>query len=415
VASLLLVDLINGRRKLSGLKITAGERVSLFKGRAGAMDLFIHNETGAARRVRLGLALPALIHSESEDMLVDLPAEAPVAKVEWKCSPAERGRFKALRCYFEEVSPMGFWALRSSSPISTELRVYPNLMAEKSVMAMLFLDRNQLGAHAQRQIGKGRDFEKLREYLPGDAMEDVHWKGTAKRGKPVTKVYQIERTQEVYIAVDCSRLTARQTNEFELPSSKGRDEQPAHTVLDKFITTALLVGIAAERQGDLFGLLTFSDTVHSLIRAKNGKEHFGICRDSLYTLRPRSVTPDFEEVCSAIRLRLRRRALIVFLTALDDPLLAENFMRGLDLISRQHLILVNMIEPAGVAPLFKNRDAQSIPDLYRKLGGHLHWAKLRELQKLLARRGVKFGLASNERLAGEVISQYQALKQRQVL
>jgi len=55
--------------------------------------------------------------------------------------------------------------------------------------------------------GKGRDFEKLREYIPGDSLDDIHWKATAKRGHPVTKVFQIERTQEVYVILDASRLS----------------------------------------------------------------------------------------------------------------------------------------------------------------------------------------------------------------
>ncbi len=80
-----------------------------------------------------------------------------------------------------------------------------------------------------------------------------------------------------------------------------------------------MLGLAAERQGDLFGLLTFTDKVEKFVRAKNGKAHYNACRDALYTLEPKIVTPDFDELCAFIRLRLRRRALLVFLTALDDP------------------------------------------------------------------------------------------------
>ena len=43
----------------------------------------------------------------------------------------------------------------------------------------------------------------------GDSLGDVHWKATAKRGHPVTKEFQIERTQEVYCIIDASRLSAR--------------------------------------------------------------------------------------------------------------------------------------------------------------------------------------------------------------
>ena len=86
-----------------------------------------------------------------------------------------------------------------------------------------------------------------------------------------------------------------------------------------------------------------------------------------------------------IRLRLRRRALLVFLTALDDPALAESFVRNIELIRRQHMVLVNMVHPAGVKPLFSDPNVAEVDDLYRQLGGHLQWQKLRELQKVLQR------------------------------
>ena len=50
-----------------------------------------------------------------------------------------------------------------------------------------------------RQVGRGREFEKLREYVPGDGSDEIHWKATARRGHPITKVFQLERTQEVYV------------------------------------------------------------------------------------------------------------------------------------------------------------------------------------------------------------------------
>ena len=165
----------------------------------------------------------------------------------------------------------------------------------------------------------------------------------------------------------------------------------------------------------MFGLLTFSDKVERFIRAKNGNAHYSSCRDALYTLEPRTVTPDYDELCTFIRLRLRRRALLVFLTSLDDSLLAESFVRNIELIRRQHLVLVNMLQPAGVAPLFTNPNIATLDELYQHLGGHLLWQKLRELEKVLQRRGVRFSVLQNERLSAELVSQYLSVKKRQLL
>jgi len=136
-------------------------------------------------------------------------------------------------------------------------------------------------------------------------------------------------------------------------------------------------------------VLTFADRVQKFLRAKNGEHHFNACRDALYTLQPQLVTPDFDDLFAFIRLRLRRRALLLFLTSLDDPLLAESFVRGVGLICRQHLVLVNMPRPAGVRPLFADGSVASTDGLYQQLGGHLLWHNLREVEKVLRRRGVK--------------------------
>jgi uncharacterized protein (DUF58 family) len=187
------------------------------------------------------------------------------------------------------------------------------------------------------------------------------------------------------------------------------------SVLERFVTAALVLGLAAEQQGDLFGLLTFTDKVEKFVRAKNGQSHYSACRDALYTLEPKIVTPDFDELCTFIRLRLRRRALLVFLTALDDPALAESFVRNLELIRRQHLVIVNMLQPPGATPLFTSPDVTATDDLYSQLGGHLRWHNLRELQKVLQRRGVRFSLLGNEQLSADLVSQYLSVKQRQLI
>jgi len=141
---------------------------------------------------------------------------------------------------------------------------------------------------------------------------------------------------------------------------------------------------------------------------------FALCRDALFTLEPRLVTPDFNELFSTIRLRLRKRALILILTPLDDPLLAESFSKSLELITRQHLALVAMIEPSRVEPVFKT-PARDSSEVYESLAGHLIWQKLREVEKMLALRGVRFSVLANESLTQGVVSQYLEVKQRQIL
>ena len=125
--------------------------------------------------------------------------------------------------------------------------------------------------------------------------------------------------------------------------------------------------------------------------------------------------PDFEELFTFIATKILRRALLIFLTNLDDPVLAESFTSKIDIISRKHLILVNMLKPSGAEPLFSNPSVNSTDDIYQRLGGHLLWRHLRETGKFLQRHGIGFYLLQNENLCIDLVSQYMSVKRRQIL
>ncbi|HMP81952.1 MAG TPA: DUF58 domain-containing protein [Verrucomicrobiota bacterium] len=420
-----IADAAGAGRSLAGIGVELQPVNRMSKDREARLDLRVRNERRAGRLLRLALPLPREIQSPDEDQRVELPAGSEWSHFSWTCLPLKRGNYPLNTVCVEAASPLGFWAVRKTFPVRSEIRVYPNLMTDRKSLAALFLNRGAFGLHAQRQVGKGRDFEKLREYVPGDGFDEIHWKATARRGRPITKVFQIERTQEVYVIIDASRLAARTAEgresrvESREPAGDVQpstlDPRPSTTALERFVTAALVLGLAAEQQGDLFGLLTFTDKVEKFVRAKNGKAHYSVCRDALYTLQPKIVSPDFDELCTFIRLRMRRRALLVFLTSLDDPVLAESFVRNMELIRRQHVVLVNMLQPPGVQPLFTNPNIAGMDELYQHLGGHLLWHNLRELEKVLQRRGVNFSLLNNERLSAELVSQYLNVKRRQLL
>ncbi len=393
------------RRALAGIRVELPELARSFKDRDGEIRVRIHNQRATARRVRIVIVAPEGIEATTEDQLAALPAGAPAADLVWRFTPRRRGLYRVETCYLEAASPLGFWAVRRQDAVGLEIRVYPNLRRDADLKA---LRRGVQGMHALRQVGRGREFEKLREYAPGDGFDEIHWKATARRGRPITKVFQVERTQEVYVVIDASRLSGRLIG--------------GETALERAIAAALVVGAAAERRGDLFGLAAFSHQVEAFARARNGKTHYAACRDAIYRLQPRPVSPDFDEIATLLRLRLRRRALLLFLTGLDDPVLAENFARATRLLARRHLVLAGMLRPPSAKPLFSDaqpllRDAEvtSINDIYRRLGGHLAWRKLRELEVTLARQGVRLALLEPASFSANLVNLYDEVKQRQLL
>ncbi len=295
----------------------------------------------------------------------------------------------------ETASPFGLWAVRAARPCDCTLRVYPNLRDRAT--AALFLKTADPGFRLRRQVGKGREFENLRHYLPGDSFEDIHWKATARRAFPIVKLYRIEHAQEVYAVIDSSRLSAR----------------PG--ILDSYVDAALHLALVAERQGDRFGLVTFSDRTHRFVRAHSGMDHFRLCRETIYNLRAERVSPDFSEVFTSLQLNLRRRGLLVFFTSLDDALLAETFEREVPLVARRHLVLVNVTETAAMRPLFSGEPPADLDSLYQGLAGQMLWNRMRKLQIALAHRGVKLSLVTPDRIKTQVTAAYLEVKRRQAL
>ena len=399
LAGALAADAVLGARVLRGLRAELEPLTRLALERAGEVTIHFENPRQQALELRAGLALPPELEQDSAEVAAALPAGSVFSRIALPVWPARRGEYLLDGCYVEAASPAGLWSHRRRLAAAGRVRVYPNLMAERATLAAL--SRQTTGPRQPRQIGKGREFEKLRDYAPGDGFDEIDWKATARRGRPVTRVFRVERTQEIYVLIDAARLSGRTVE--------------GQTVLERYLTAGLILGDTAQREGDRFGLVTYSDQVHRLIRASSGAPHFGLCRDSLVTLRTRLVNPDFDELFAQLRTRLRRRAMLVFLTALDDPILAENFARNARLLARQHLVCVNLLRPPDLRPLFTGAPPATTDEVYDRLGAHHVWQKLNECGRGLRQDGIQFSLLAPGRFTYELIEQYRTLKQRQLL
>ncbi len=136
-------------------------------------------------------------------------------------------------------------------------------------------------------------------------------------------MYQIERTQEMHVILDISRRSARPL-EYSGTVVRGDARFLPKTQCDRLLQAALVLALAAEQQNDRFGMMVFSDQVHTTLPAGSGRAHYNACRDALYTLEPRVVSPDFEELFINIGNRLRHRSLLIVLTDLKRALALRN-------------------------------------------------------------------------------------------
>jgi uncharacterized protein (DUF58 family) len=391
--SVAALDGILGAKRVSMLSVRAPATIRLSKDLDGSLALLVGNSSGGALHAQIAIVMPdGTASTKSVEDIVAPPGDSPIG---WPVTGVQRGDHQLREIHIETASPLGLWSARASCAVQCALRVYPNLRDRAT--AGLFLRTSEAGLRQRRQVGKGREFDNLRHYLLGDSFEDIHWKATARRGFPVVKLYQVEHAQEVYAVIDFSRLAGRED------------------ILESYIGAALHLALVAERQGDRFGLVTFSDRTRHFIRAGRGLAHFRLCRETIYNLRSARVNPGFRDVFTSLQVHLRRRALLVFFTCLDDSLLAESFAQDIALLARRHLVLVQAGQTANLKPLFTGEPPPDLDAIYRELAGQMLWNRMRELKLALYNQGVRLSIVDPARIKTQVASDYLEVKRRQAL
>ena len=204
-----LLDAAVAPLRLRDIGVSLPPMVRMTRDRESSLEVSLTNTDPRARTLRLGFPFPREISSPQEDLPAFLPKSAESSRLPWPCTPLQRGQFHIDRCLFRSKIPLGALGLPGFQGGYLRHPGIPQPGPGKEEPGRLFLNRGGYGIHARHQHGKGREFEQLREYIPGDGFDEIHWKATAKRRHPITKIFQIERTQEVYVVIDASRLSGR--------------------------------------------------------------------------------------------------------------------------------------------------------------------------------------------------------------
>ena len=126
----------------------------------------------------------------------------------------------------------------------------PNIeRARKQTLSLIRSRQVEIERRRYRQRGMGRELDSLREYQGGDEFRDISWTATARRNRLITRVFQMERSQTVWLVLDAGRLLRAQVQE---PGSPLRLSK-----LDHAVNAALSLAQVAMHCGDRVGLLAY--------------------------------------------------------------------------------------------------------------------------------------------------------------
>ena len=413
----LLAAYLDGLRLPSASQLTATRAWS----NAPALDseteieLAIENQGRTIIKCRLVDDLPPALVAEPQVQRLTAFPRVP-ARLRYRIEPQERGDAETGLLYVGYRSPLGLSERWAKAALTQTVRVYPVLRTTEEQQIFLARSRQiDLQLRQARQRGLGRDFESLREYREGDDLRDICWTATARRGSLITRQYQTERSQPVWIVLDCGRLMRSRV--ATLPSSPGSASPSvaiparAHSKLDHACSTAVALAQLALYSGDRVGLLAYGQSIQQRLLPGRGSDHLRQLIELLAQVRSEPSEADHLRATTVLNRLQPRRSLILWVTDLAETAMRPEVIDGAVQLLRRHVLLFVAMAQPEVESIARARP-KNVEQMFRSAAAQ-EMAGRREL--LLARLHEQGALTLDlnpQSLTSSVLNQYLTVKER---
>jgi uncharacterized protein (DUF58 family) len=335
VLLLTALDFFEARRVRLEVKRLLPTRLSV--GAPNRVEVLLTHRTGRDVDVLVRDDVPEAFSAEPDEAPLHLPARSQTRWV-YRVTPSKRGRFGFGAVNVRVRGPMGLVFHERSYPAEQSASVFPDLRgASRLLLSGAALDLVNLGLRQLRRDGQGSEFARLRDYAQGDSVRDVDWKATGRRGKPVTRVMESERSQSILICVDAGRSMAAQVDGL--------------TKLDHAVNAALFLAFVAVKNGDRVGLAVFADGVKAFLPPAAGRGQYRKILDALYSTTPSLTYVDYLALFKELNVRLTRRSLLCVFTDFLDEEQAATMVAPLHRLARRHVPLCLSVRDTALSRL----------------------------------------------------------------
>jgi uncharacterized protein (DUF58 family) len=315
--------------------------------------------------------------------------------------PLKRGPHRFAAVHFRYPSPYRLWTRTVRRPLSSEVRIYPDIRTVRKFDLLARRNRlSEMGLKLWRLRGREGEFERLREYRLGDEIRHIDWKATSKHGKLISREFTTERNQNVVILLDCGRSMLNETDGI------------SH--LDRGLNASIILSYIALGQGDNVALVAFSNRVERYAGPVRGKAAVQALIRQTYDLEARLEASDYALACEDLLRRQKKRALVLLITyALDEQHLAT-IGRYLKSLTSTHLFLCVLLKDLPLLALAERVPETDIDAYQVGAAAEMLRAQERRLSELRASGIHATEVVPNE-LAAEIINQYLDVKARHLL
>ncbi|HZP24661.1 MAG TPA: DUF58 domain-containing protein [Terriglobales bacterium] len=364
------------------------------------IELGLENSSRIALFAALIDNVPPHLRAEAPELDLKCRARGE-ATVSYRITPARRGDVELGAVYVRYQTPMRIAERWAVAHLEQKVCVYPNLEEARQHSVYLIRSRQiEMEKRHTRIRGAGREFESLREYREGDEFRDICWTAAARRGKLVTRLFQIERSQTIWLVVDSGRLMRARIGGL--------------TKLDYAVNAALSLAEVALGTGDRVGLLAYGRGVKKRMLPHRGGAHLRQMIQQLAHVREEPLEGDHLQAVSALLSTQKRRSMVVWLTDFPETAMTPEVIDAASEAASRHLVLFVVIGQPDLAALAAS-EPDSVTRMYRTTAAQEALHRREVLLAKLRQRGALAVEVSSAAASVTVVNSYLDVKQRNLL
>ena len=385
-----------------------------------ASALSVQREWHGSVSIRVGTDVSiSITNSSGQDLRIDVmdelapsPCYAPhwrrvvvpaqgTANVKQQFIAGERGDLAIGRVYLRYRSAFDMAECWAWADLRQTVRSYPSF--ENAGKHSIFLARSrqiELQMRLMRLRGSGSDFESLRDYRQGDELRNICWTATARRGNAVSKTFQVERSQAVWMALDCGRLMRSRTEGF--------------SKLDRAVDAALALSQLALYSGDRVGLLTYGRALNQRVLPGRGAAQLRHLVEQLAIVRAEAPEADHIRASATLLSLQRQRGLIIWITDLAETAMVPEVVDATGQLLSRHLVIFIVV----AQPEVKSRAANTPGDpqqMYETVAAQEMVFRRELLLGRLREHGALCLEVAPQQISAALLNQYLSVKERNLI
>ncbi|MGB9067708.1 MAG: DUF58 domain-containing protein [Candidatus Acidiferrales bacterium] len=360
----------------------------------------LQNNSAGAISAKVMDESPESFRPDLAKIEIDIPAGGTRSDA-YSIEPRSRGDAQFGNVWLRYQSRLGIAERWARAWLPQTVRVYPNIEEAQRMRIYLIRSRQiELEKRLKRQRGHGREFESLRDFRDGDEFRDICWSVTARRGKLITKVHQIERSQTIWLVLDAGRLL--------------RARVEGLTKLDYTISAALSLAQVAFYSGDRVALLAYGRKPQQRVGPGRGVGHLRALMEGLAQVRAEALEADHLLAAENLLSQQGRRSLIVWLTDLAETAATPEVIECAAKMATRHLVLMGIIGQPELRQLVAAEPGNANA-MYRYTAALEVVERRERLLRRLRQQGALTLEVDASRMSTALVNRYLEVKERSLL